>query len=167
MSVDLTYSEVGRTSGVLPAGYRHIRRSAVIGRGPDDFHRACVALLTWDMHRRAGLNIVTSHERAELGADVRIGLRLGPFRFTAPCRVVAVIDKADAQGFAYGTLPGHPECGEEAFIVRLSEDGVVRLDVTAFSRPARWFSRVAAPAARIVQARITTRYLSALRTTSR
>ena len=34
----------------------------------------------------------------------------------APCRVVYVIDEPDIRGFAYGTLPGHPESGEERFV---------------------------------------------------
>jgi uncharacterized protein (UPF0548 family) len=30
---ELTYGEVGRTTGPLPAGYHHVRRAAVIGVG--------------------------------------------------------------------------------------------------------------------------------------
>ena len=36
-----------------------------------------------------------------------------------PCRIVSVIDGQTRWGFAYGTLPGHPEQGEEAFIVSI------------------------------------------------
>ncbi|MDB5817528.1 MAG: hypothetical protein JWQ11_1168 [Rhizobacter sp.] len=100
--------------------------------------------------------------KVELGADVEVGLRLGPLSFKAPCRVVRMVDEPGARGFAYGTLPGHPECGEEAFVVRMGDDDLVRMEITAFSKPARWFSRLGSPVARRVQARITTRYLSAL-----
>ena len=31
---ELTYREPGRTAGVLPPGYHHLRRSAPIGSGP-------------------------------------------------------------------------------------------------------------------------------------
>jgi uncharacterized protein (UPF0548 family) len=48
-----------------------------------------------------------------------------------------VIDEENRRGFAYGTPPGHPEQGEEAFVVALREDGQVTFTVTAFSRPAR------------------------------
>jgi hypothetical protein len=44
----------------------------------------------------------------------------------------------------------------------LARDGDVTLDIVGFSRPARWYSRLAAPAAQLVQRRITDRYLSAL-----
>jgi uncharacterized protein (UPF0548 family) len=30
-----------------------------------------------------------------------------------PCRVVYVVDEPRRAGFAYGTLPGHPEIGGE------------------------------------------------------
>jgi uncharacterized protein (UPF0548 family) len=159
---DLTYPEVGQTGGELPPGYRHIRRAAPIGRGAADFQRVSDQLFRWEMHRRAGLALVTADEQAELGADVLVGLRLGPLTFTAPCRIVRMVDEPRARGFAYGTLPGHPECGEEAFVVRLGDDDIVRMEITAFSKPARWFSRLGSPLARRVQSRITTRYLSAL-----
>lgn len=118
-------------------------------------------MLRWDMHRRAGLAVKTALEHVELGADVEVGLRLGPLSFKAPCRVVRMVDEPGARGFAYGTLPGHPESGEEAFVVRLGDDDVVRMEITAFSKQARWFARLGAPLARQVQSRITTRYLSA------
>jgi hypothetical protein len=38
-------------------------------------------------------------------------------------------------GFAYGTLLGRPERGEESFHVRLDDQGVVSFHVVAFSRP--------------------------------
>ncbi|MDB5817527.1 MAG: hypothetical protein JWQ11_1167 [Rhizobacter sp.] len=61
---DVTYNAVGRTGGELPPGYHHIRRTAAIGQGSDDFQRACDQLLRWDMHRRAGLRITTAHEQS-------------------------------------------------------------------------------------------------------
>jgi Domain of unknown function (DUF1990) len=41
-------------------------------------------------------------------------------RSAAPCRVVCVVDEAGPTskfGFAYGTLPGHVESGEERFLI--------------------------------------------------
>lgn len=134
----------------------------MVGHGEDDFAGASEALLTWEVPRRAGLQVTASEPRAVVGAFVEVVLRLGPVRLRAPCRVVLVVDEPTVQGFAYGTLPGHPERGEELFQVRLSPGGDVHLDIVAFSRPARWFSRLGAPAARLVQARVTCRYLRAL-----
>jgi uncharacterized protein (UPF0548 family) len=41
----------------------------------------------------------------------------------------------DRYGFAYGTLPAHPEEGEELFLVTRGGDDTVRFEITAFSRP--------------------------------
>jgi uncharacterized protein (UPF0548 family) len=40
-----------------------------------------------------------------------------------------VTDEADRFGFACGSLPGHPERGEEAFHIRRYPDGVVTFDI--------------------------------------
>lgn len=159
---DLTYREVGATVGVLPDGYNHIRRSMVLGSGREHFVHAAEALMSWEMHRRAGLTVETSSPSATAGTDVLLGWGFGPARLRAPCRVVLTVDEPLARGFAYGTLTGHPESGEESFTVRLDGD-VVRLDIVAFSRPARWYSRLGAPVSRLGQHLITRRYLAALR----
>ena len=67
----------------------------------------------------------------EAVAVLRLGL--GPLALSAPVRVVYVIDGPDRRGFAYGTLPGHPESGEEAFLVERRPDGTVWCRITAFS----------------------------------
>jgi Domain of unknown function (DUF1990) len=54
----------------------------------------------------------------------------------APCRIVSVVDEVTRWGFAYGTLPGHPEQGEEVFVVSIAPDETVRFEIVAFSRPA-------------------------------
>ena len=51
-------------------------------------------------------------------------------------------------GFAYGTLPGHPENGEEAFVVSMSPDQVVRFEIQAFSRPGGPLVRLVGPIGR-------------------
>lgn len=78
-------------------------------------------------------------------------------------RVVLTVDEPTATGFAYGTLAGHPESGEESFIVRVDHDERVRLDIVAFSRPAIWYSRVGGPVTRMVQRAVIGRYLTVLR----
>jgi uncharacterized protein (UPF0548 family) len=72
-----------------------------------------------------------------------------------------VVDDRDRFGFGYGTLPGHPECGEESFVVERNSDATV-FRITAFSRPADIVARVGAPVARRLQVRFTGRYLQAL-----
>lgn len=84
------------------------------------------------------------------------------FRVPAPCRVIYVVDEPNRKGFAYGTLPGHPECGEESFMVHRTEEGSVWLTIRAFSRPASWQWWAVYPFLRVAQALFTRRYFRSL-----
>src|SRR5258705_3252907 len=109
----LTYSEKGATAGPLPAGYHHVEKAAVIGRGRRRFEDAADTGMRWGMLRGAGLRVEATTEVAEVLSEVIV--HLGPVR--APCRGVYVVDEPDRRGFAYGTLPGHAESGEEQFVL--------------------------------------------------
>ena len=142
-----------------PGGYHHLRKSSVIGSGRNRFEQAAAQGMRWGMLRGAGLRVEASHPVAEVGAEVLV--HLGPV--VAPCRVVYVVDEPDRGGFAYGTLPGHAETGEELFLVRydaVSKDVIA--EVAAFSRHATWWSRLGAPVTSLAQRLITDRYLRAL-----
>lgn len=158
INTKLTYAEVGATrEALLPSGYKHVRRDVDIGAGQETFDRAAAALLHWRMHRAAGID-VTASGPATPGQPVL--LRFG---VAAPVQVVYRVDQPDRQGFAYGTLPGHPGRGEEAFLVHLTGSGRVRFRITAFSRPATPLARLGGPVTRLIQAYVTNRYVSALR----
>jgi uncharacterized protein (UPF0548 family) len=153
----LTYPEVGATaSGPLPAGYGHLRVERQIGSGRQRFERAADAVMRWGMQRGAGLRVRAGSEVADVGTVVVVRIGFLP----APCRVVYVVDEPDVRGFGYGTLPGHPESGEERFVVRHdpATDGVFA-EVAAFSRPATWWSRAAGPLTALAQRVIARRYL--------
>jgi uncharacterized protein (UPF0548 family) len=158
-ALPLSYTEVGATAGPLPAGYHHVQKSAVIGRGRRRFEDAADKGMRWGMLRGAGLRIEATTEVAAVGSEVIV--RLGPVQ--APCRVVYIVDEPDLRGFAYGTLPGHAESGEERFVVRYdSASDEVVAEVTAFSRHATWWSRLGSPVTSVAQRVITERYLRAL-----
>jgi uncharacterized protein (UPF0548 family) len=160
--MELSYPEVGATAGDLPPGYHHVRRGRVIGHGAEVLDRAADALLGWEMNRRAGITIEPDAERVAVGVTVRQTLRLGPLAVVAPCRVIGVVDEPRRRGFTYGTLPGHPERGEERFELTRLDDDSVRFEITAFWRAARWYSRLGGPVVWAVQRAATTRYLHAL-----
>ncbi|HEY9331358.1 MAG TPA: DUF1990 domain-containing protein [Streptomyces sp.] len=142
----LTYPEAGATRlGPLPDGYHHLHHRTPVGRGRADFEAAGAAITEFRMHRSSGVRVRASAPRAEPGASVRVALEAGPLRFTAPCRVVWAEYGPERIGFAYGTLARHPECGEESFVAELTEDGTVSFTVMAFSRPVRWYTRLAGP----------------------
>ncbi|MEZ0366188.1 DUF1990 family protein [Mycobacterium sp. pUA109] len=158
-ALPLTYPEVGATAGALPTGYQHIAASARIGAGRQRFEQASDAVLRYGMQRGAGLRPQASSDVAAV--DAVLVVRLGVLH--APCRVVYVVDEPNRRGFAYGTLPGHPESGEELFSVRYDPaDDAVYAEVRAFSRPATWWSKLGAPVAALLQRVITRRYLRAV-----
>ncbi|GLW13022.1 DUF1990 domain-containing protein [Microtetraspora sp. NBRC 13810] len=141
----LTYPEAGATrEPPLPPGYHHLRHRARLSHG--SLPRAAEELLTWRVHARLGLRPVASAPRAAPG--VTVVCRLGPLRI--PCRVVWTVEEDRRAGFAYGTLPGHPEIGEESFMVERDAGGTLWFTLTAFSRPAR-LPRLTGPAAAIGQ----------------
>jgi uncharacterized protein (UPF0548 family) len=131
----------------------------VIGHGRHRFEEAAAAVMRWGMLRGAGVRVEATTEVAAVGSEVLVGL--GPLR--APCRVVYVVDDPDRRGFAYGTLPGHPEIGEELFAVRYDPASeAVYAEVTAFSRHGTWWSRLAGPVTSLAQRVISRRYLRAV-----
>jgi uncharacterized protein (UPF0548 family) len=121
------------------------------------------ALFGWHMHRAVPLGVTATAPEAAPG--VRVTLRIGPIR--APCQVVWTVQQPARSGFAYGTLPGHPESGEEAFLLDHHPDGAVDFTVLALSRPAAWYARAAGPLARWTQLAAAHRYASVLRRLSR
>jgi len=160
----LTYEEVGATrAGSLPKGYTHVHRDVSLGTGPEVFERAVTALFDWRMHQEAGLTVVSSDGKPAPGIVVVLRAGWGPVHLTIPCRVVYTVDEPDRRGFAYGTLPGHPEKGEEAFMVVKTDTGDVRVQIHAFSRPASLLARLGGPFSRMIQQYATDRYVSAMR----
>jgi uncharacterized protein (UPF0548 family) len=149
-SSDLTYAEVGASEFLpLPSGYSHLRYR--LDLGAVSFDAAAEAIETFALHRAAHVRMVTDAPRAEPGVRVTAVVGLGRLRMVAPCEVVAVFADPDRRGFAYGTLAGHPERGEEAFLVTRSAGGSVVFEVRAFSAPARWYAKVGSPLVPVFQ----------------
>ncbi len=133
----LSYPEVGATLGPeLPAGYHHDRHRVVVGRGGRAFQRAVTGLRRWEAHAAAGATVRPVDPPIAIGTDVVLVLRAIAVYVIAACRIVAVVDEPARFGFAYGTLPIHPERGEEAFVVERTADDDVVFHVVAFSRGA-------------------------------
>jgi uncharacterized protein (UPF0548 family) len=157
----VTYPEVGATAADLPAGYRHVVRRAALGQGRDAFERCAMALMTWGVHRAAGIDVRASHTPAQVDTVVSQLVGFRGVGVVAPCKVIYVVDETDRRGFAYGTLPGHPESGEESFAVSILDDESVALDLRSFSRPGNVISRIGRPVSHWVQDKMTDRYVAA------
>lgn len=157
-----TYPEVGATrSGRLPCGYRHDRYERVLGRGEEVFDRAVAALRSWQAQIGAGARVFPDGARVGAEDTVVLLLRAAALWAALPCRVVYVDDDPHRFAFAYGTLPGHPERGEVAFAIDGGGDRVV-FRIVSFSRPVDPLARLGSPLARLIQRRVTNRYLDAL-----
>jgi uncharacterized protein (UPF0548 family) len=106
----LTYPEVGATQGdAMPSGYHHLERSASVGVGAATFDSVSRLVMSWEMHRRAGLAVSASRTPLVEGTVAVLRLGIGVLAVRAPVRVIYVVDDPRRRGFAYGTLPGHPE----------------------------------------------------------
>ncbi|MFJ6986358.1 MULTISPECIES: DUF1990 domain-containing protein [unclassified Streptomyces] len=147
---DFTYEDVGATRepGFCPPGFHRMQVRTRLGEGEAVFRRAAEAVLTWELHRALGVGVETDADRAAPGVDVTLTLA-GMVK--APCRVVWTVEEYRRAGWAYGTLSGHPESGEESFVVDRTGDGTVWLTVSAFSRAAKWYARAGGPATRALQ----------------
>jgi uncharacterized protein (UPF0548 family) len=163
-SGEFTYPEVGATREVpmeVSRRYHRLSRRHRVG-APESFRAAAELVMGFGLQRGAGFEVDASTAVAQQGTEVLMHARFGPVRVAAPARVVYVLDEDDLRGFAYGTLAGHPECGEEAFLVERDPEGTW-LEIRAFSRPGRWFTSLAGPLGRLLQRRATDRYVAAIR----
>jgi uncharacterized protein (UPF0548 family) len=164
-----SYPEVGATQdpgAPLPAGYHHLRIAVTLGHGRETFDRACAALRAWAPQRGAGIELLPAAPPLQAGQDLVLAFRAFPFYVTAAARIVWVVDTRDRFGFGYGTLPRHPERGEEAFVVERqagADAGTVAFTIRAFSRPGHPITRLGAPVGQAIQHRVTGRYLAAMR----
>jgi uncharacterized protein (UPF0548 family) len=160
----LTYPEVGATSGPdLPAGYHAARAQADLGTGDEVWERAKLGISTWQAQKHAGATVYPQDASPVTGTTVVLVFKAPLLSVVVPCRVVYQVDEAERFGFGYGTLPGHPEIGEEAFIVSRQGDGPARFEVTAFSRPGDLSARLGGPLPRLAQSRATRAYLEGIK----
>jgi uncharacterized protein (UPF0548 family) len=159
---DLSYREAGATAGTMPPGYRHDRWEIDLGAfDGGTFPRLAAALRHWQPQRGAGFTVFPG-EPVTPGLTFALVVPLPAGYVTGAGRVIYVTDQPEDYGFAYGTLPAHPEQGEEAF--RVARDGGrLVFTVTAFSRPRHPVARLGGPVTRALQLRANRSYLRAMR----
>jgi uncharacterized protein (UPF0548 family) len=153
-NLPFTYAAVGATrTGPGPAGFARDHNRQRLGTGATVFAEACDALRRWQMFPPPLTTIEPAGAPIAAGEVVAvIAHALGLWWLNA-ARIVYVIDEPRRFGFAYGTLPGHVERGEERFSVEWLGDNTVWYDLLAFSQPRYWGARLARPLARQLQRR--------------
>jgi uncharacterized protein (UPF0548 family) len=157
-----SYEGVGwtRSGRDVPPGYVLDHNRQRLGEGDATFAAAVSALRRWQMVPAPLARVVPAGVAVEAGQTLGVLVRAVGAWWLNSARIVYVIDEAAASpasprrfGFAYGTLPGHAESGEERFLVEQLADGSVWYDLTAFSRPRYWGARLARPVTRVLQRR--------------
>ena len=160
---DFTYQPVGATAKAeLPVGYHHLVMRGRLGAPTQDiFDRAKEAARNWRAQRGSGLTVVPDGPVA-VGVNVAQSAPvMGVLHAIATCRVVYVEDTPTSFAYAYGTLPSHPETGEERFCISLEDEGVF-FTLTAFSNAGSLLVKASGPIAWAIQRKAGRAYIEAM-----
>lgn len=157
-----TYDHVGSTLEPQSTHGHRVEDTIMVGHGAEVLAAAKTALWTWVPQRGVGAIVRPDDVVPDLGETVVLGLGIGGVRLAVPNRIVAVVDEPDRQGYAYGTLPGHPERGEELFLLERGADDEVRFTIRVDAEPAASLRRLGA-VIRPIQRAALQRYLRAVR----
>ena len=156
-AMPFTYGAVGATAGTPPAGYVVDRTRVKLGEGEAVFRSATAALRRWEQFALGWVEAWLPDTAIRAGEVVAVMGRAVGVWWVNACRVVYAVDEAaplSKFGFAYGTLPGHVESGEERFLVEWDRgDDAVWYDILAFSRPNHVLTRLGYPIVRRLQKR--------------
>ncbi len=138
-------------TATAPPGYDHDFNSVELGQGEAVWAAAKEAIRQWRMFPVGWTGIWPAHAPIRAGEVVAMTARVLGIWWLNSCRIVYVLDDERRFGFAYGTLPGHVERGEELFLVERADDGTVRYILRAFSQPRHWMARLGYPLVRAYQ----------------
>lgn len=159
----LSYDHVGSTLPGAEPRPRLRRRHLVLGQGPEAFGSAARGLRRWSCQKGVGATVHPADAAIEVDSSLLVVLHIGPVKVVVPNRVVAVVDEPTRFGFAYGTLEGHQERGEESFVAELLGDGTVRGTISVDAEAATSPARMVEPAVVGFQWLAVARYLAAWR----
>lgn len=144
--LEYSYAAVGATAHEPPAGYLVDRTRIELGSGEEVFQAARAALERWEQFRLGWVDVWPTDAAIQSGKVVAVMGRAVGFWWLNACRIVYVVDETEPTrrfGFAYGTLPGHVESGEERFLIDWNQEtDVVSFNIFAFSRPNHFLSRL-------------------------
>ena len=150
-----SYSAVGATATTPPAGYVVDHTRIKLGEGESVFRSAKSALQRWEHFRLGWVETWPPNVPINSSEVVVILGRAGGLWWLNSCRIVYVVDESgpiSKFGFAYGTLPGHAESGEERFMIEWDRgENIVWYDILAFSKPNHFLARLAYPVTRWTQ----------------
>ncbi len=149
--LDFSYPEIGETPSGKPDGYDLDHNSICLGNGEMIWKTAKTALVNWQQFPSSWTQVYPVSTPIRKGEQVAVLSSLFGFWVINATRIVYAFDESDRFGFAYGTLPGHVERGEECFWIERDAEGDVYYHIRAFSKPAFWVVKLGYPIARYFQ----------------
>ena len=155
-SQKFSYCHQGKTATGPPEGFQVDHTRVRLGHGEQVFRAAKDALRNWQQFELGWVSARPNTTEIREGETVCVIGHAGGFYWLNACRIVYVVDEDQPHrrfGFAYGTLPGHMEMGEERFLVEIDPAGDVWYEILAFSRPKRWIVWAVYPYMRSLQKR--------------
>jgi len=159
-----SYEPVGMTRAEeAPAGWTEDTYRTVLGPGREVFERGKKLVQRWTMFAMPWIELHTTSAPIVVGTTVGVLAHSAGLWCVNAARIVYVIDEKDRYGFAYGTLPGHVEAGEELFLVERTPEDLVAYSIRALSKPRAPLARLAEPWVRREQRRFGADSLVAMR----
>jgi uncharacterized protein (UPF0548 family) len=137
----------------VPVGYDSDHNCVCLGSGEAVFRHACAQMRAWRTFPSPWTEIYPKNAPLVKGQVVVVLFHLFGLWWRSSARIVYVIDEERRFGFAYGTLPGHIERGEERFLIEWHPDDTVWYDLRSFSKPRLWFVQLGYPIVRRLQKR--------------
>jgi uncharacterized protein (UPF0548 family) len=155
--IAFSYAQVGASKDGAPDGYNVDHNRIRLGEGRDTFALAVQALQNWQMFNLGWVRVLQFDAPIAQGTCAVVIVRHFGFYSVNTCRIVYLVDEdapVKKYGFAYGTLIGHAERGEERFCVEWNQqDNSVWYDLFAFSQPGHWLAKLGYPLSRLLQKR--------------
>jgi uncharacterized protein (UPF0548 family) len=134
-----SYSPAGITRNPPASGYNVDHNRVQLGSGLGCFTGAVTAVQKWKMFDLDWVRLFWDDTPIQPGSTVAVVVSHMGFWSMNACRIAYVVEESDERhryGFAYGTLPGHAERGEESFTVEWNkQDDTVWYDILAVSKP--------------------------------
>lgn len=149
-NLPFSYPETGATKGEIPSGYPINHHRIKLGDGAKTFARAKSAVDRWTMYDLDWTKVYPSQKPPLTGESVCVVVNHGFCWSLNPCRIVYVLEEktgeSERYGFAFGTLPGHSETGEERFTVEFNlKDNSVFYELISFARPQHILAHIGFP----------------------
>lgn len=154
-NLPFSYREVGASRSQIPKNYPVNHHRIQLGNGADVFRRAVAAVQNWKMYDLEWTKVYPSDAPLTVGEVVAVAVNHRFCWSINSCRIIYILEEKQSVerfGFAFGTLPGHSETGEERFTVEWRHaDDAVWYEILAFARPRHILAKIGFPFVRFTQ----------------